>query len=313
LSDQNPAALLTTVETQAHSDDSEEVDVDPKHLDTFAKALATGKTRRRVFASAAGAVLAAVGLRRGATDAQAIPGPPWTWPGGVCGGVAGISCPPGFECEIDWNDPECSTDCMGVCRPVSGGGQPTDPCAAILCIEGTTCCSNCGGICVPAGVECSDDLCAGETCGPTVCAAGQTCCNESCGYCTDPGGACTEEFCISEYCGPNACGLGEYCCNESCGTCAPIGGSCTQEICDDGSGVQCGPNVCGEGEYCCNESCGHCAPIGGFCTMEFCGDPPVGGEVCGPTICGPGEVCCNESCGICTPPDGFCVQMACVS
>ena len=246
--------------------------MDQHRLDAFAKALAKGRSRRQVFATAAGAVLAAVGLRRGTTDAQALPGPPWEWSGIMCGGFAGLSCPDGYECEINWEDPECEADCMGWCRRIESIPYPTDPCAAILCIEGSTCCSNCGGICVPADVPCSDDLCAGEVCGPSVCAVGQTCCNESCGYCTWPGEACTEEFC---------------------------------------GGEPCGPNWCGTGEYCCNESCGHCAPIGGVCTMELCADPPASGQVCGPTVCAAGEVCCNESCGICTPPDGFCIQIAC--
>ncbi|MDQ3412877.1 MAG: hypothetical protein M3509_12255, partial [Chloroflexota bacterium] len=252
----------------------EKAAMDQNRFDDIAKSLAKGTrakgTRRRVLAGAAGALLGAIGFRR-ASDAQALPGPPWEWSGIVCGGIASLPCPDGYDCHIDWSDPTCRTDCMGWCRRVPAG-EPTNPCAAILCIEGTTCCENCGGICVPNDVSCSDELCAGERCGPVVCPAGEVCCNESCGYCTPPDGACTEEFCISEECGPNLCGLGEYCCNESCGTCAPIGGACTLELCV----------------------------------------PEPGGEPCGPTTCAAGEVCCNESCGICTPPDGFCIQIACV-
>jgi hypothetical protein len=153
-----------------------------------------------------------------------------------------------------------------------------NPCAAILCIEGTTCCPQCGGICIPNDIPCSEDLCVSEPCNQVM------------------------------------CGPGEYCCNESCSQCAGLGQVCTDEYCppQPPSGEPCGPSFCGAGEYCCNESCGICAPLGGGCIEVFCEPPGQVGVPCGPTICAPGQVCCNESCGICTPPDGVCIMIACV-
>ena len=249
--------------------------MDNERFDAFTRTLAGRRSRRGMLTAAAGALAAAVGLRREAA-AQILP-PGWPWTGIPCGGIAALPCPAGFTCEIPWNAPPCEADCMGWCRADIGDGVPTNPCAAITCAVDSTCCPNCGGICVPAGTACSDDLCVdggagGDVCGPTVCAPGQTCCNASCGYCTWPGEACTEEFCVSEPCGPNVCGLGEFCCNESCGICAPIGGGCTLQLCiEEPAGEPCGPTVCAAGEVCCNESCGICTPPDGFCTQQFCG------------------------------------------
>jgi hypothetical protein len=196
-------------------------------------------------------------------------------PGEMCGGIAGIPCPDGFVCVDDPRD-DCDpaaggADCPGICVP---SGE--NPCAAILCRAGTTCCSHCGGICIPPGVPCSADLCVGEPCNQVV------------------------------------CGPGEFCCNESCSICAPRGGGCTDQFCGSpGQGVPCGPAICPVGQVCCNESCGICTPPGGACPALFC-EPPGRGEPCGPTVCPVGQVCCNESCGICTPPGGGCILMVCV-
>ena len=162
-------------------------------------------------------------------------------PGMFCGGIAGIPCPAGFVCVDDPRD-SCDpmtggADCGGICVPSAPGPMPTDPCAAMLCIEGTTCCSFCGGMCLPPETLCSEELCSGEPCNGII------------------------------------CGPGEYCCNESCGICAPLGGGCTEQFCGplDDVGVPCGPTVCAVGEVCCNESCGICTPPDGVCIALFCG------------------------------------------
>ena len=193
-----------------------------------------------------------------------------------CGGIAGLSCPDGFTCVDDPGD-DCDpraggADCFGICVR-----ETRDPCATIRCRRGTTCCPQCGGLCIPRDVPCSEDLC------------------------------------VSQPCNQATCGPGEYCCNESCSRCAGLGQGCTREYCPPGmpQGEPCGMNVCGPGEYCCNESCGICAPLGGGCIELYC-EPPGGvGVPCGPTTCPVGQVCCNESCGICTPPGGMCIMLAC--
>ncbi len=241
--------------------------VDTERFDRWTKSLAKPRSRRGVLGALAGGAVALV--TRQAAPAQ-IAGP-----GIFCGGIAGLQCPAGFACvdAVDGCDPNAGGfDCSGICVPID-----YNPCAAILCIEGTTCCPRCGGICIPSGVPCGPDLCASEPCNQAV------------------------------------CGPGEYCCNESCGICAPLGGGCIALFCEPpGQGVPCGPAVCPVGQVCCNESCGICTPPGGACIDLFCEPPGFGGVPCGPTICPIGQVCCNESCGICTPPGGACIMIACV-
>jgi hypothetical protein len=241
--------------------------VDGRKFDRWARSLGGRRSRRGVLAALVGG--AALLVTRGRANGQTIDGTL------VCGGFAALPCPEGFVCVDDPND-LCNpalggADCSGICVPID-----YNPCAAILCIEGTTCCPNCGGVCVPAGTPCSEAVCGGELCNEAI------------------------------------CGPGEYCCNESCSRCVPLGSGCTRELCPPRPpvGEPCGGIVCGPGEYCCNPSCEICAPIGGGCIEIFC-DPTPAGVPCGPTTCQPGEVCCNESCGICTPPDGVCVALYC--
>jgi len=175
-------------------------------------------------------------------------------------------------------------------------GTGTSNCAAITCLVGNDCCENCGGICVPAGTPCTDDLCGGEPCNTVT------------------------------------CGPGEFCCNESCSICAPLGGVCTQQLCDDQVGdpdaTPCNQAICGPQEFCCNWSCSICAPLGGACTQEFCGEgppPPTcqtdadcgtsanpcesltcqeGSCVAAIVACAPGFVCCGN--GTCCPEEVEC-------
>jgi hypothetical protein len=243
--------------------------MDNGRFDRWTKTLSRSGSRRGVLAELAGAIVALRSPRRGFAQIST--------PGGMCGGLAGFPCPDGFVCVDDPSD-SCDpatggADCSGICVPID-----ENHCAAILCIEGTTCCPQCGGICIPNSMPCSEDLCVSQPCNQVM------------------------------------CGPGEYCCNEACSRCAGFGQMCTNEYCppQQSSGEPCGRNVCGSGEYCCNESCGICAPLGGGCIEVFCAPPDQVGVACGPTICAPGQVCCNESCGICTPPDGVCIMIACV-
>ena len=82
--------------------------------------------------------------------------------GALCGGVAGLACPPGQVCVDDPRDgcaPPAGADCAGVCViPISCGGIAGFPCPA-----GRTCVddprddcapptgADCGGLCAPAG------------------------------------------------------------------------------------------------------------------------------------------------------------------
>lgn len=240
--------------------------MDDQRFDRWAMSFAAARTRRGFLGTLVGV---AVALRFGqGRQARAQSGPV------ACGGIAGLPCPDGFMCVDDPGDGCDPTlggaDCSGLCVPID-----ENPCAAMLCLEGTTCCPNCGGICIPGDIPCSDAVCGGQVCNQAI------------------------------------CGPGEYCCNESCSRCVPLGEGCTREFCvnEPPQGTRCGTNRCGPGEYCCNESCGICAPFGAACIEIFC--EPTDGVRCGNTICPPGQVCCNESCGICTPPDGACIALYC--
>ena len=244
--------------------------MDNDRFDRWTRSLASLQSRRGVLGALAGGA-AAVFVRRREADAQI------GMPGGMCGGIAAIPCPDGYVC-VDNPADDCDplaggADCSGICVLAD-----ENPCAAMLCLEGTTCCPLCGGVCLPSGVPCSEEICAGEPCNQAI------------------------------------CGPGEYCCNESCSRCVPLGQGCTREYClpNQPSGEPCGSTVCGPGEYCCNPSCGICAPLGGSCIEMYCGEEEQpAGAPCGPVVCPAGQVCCNESCGICTPPGGACISLYC--
>jgi hypothetical protein len=251
--------------------------VDSRQFDRLTKTLARTRSRRGLLATLAGGVVALASTRQ--IEAQG------TGAGAFCGGIAALPCPDGFICVGDPGD-SCDpasggADCGGVCVPFDGAPDDPfggNPCAAILCIEGTTCCPECGGICIPADIPCSADLCVSEPCNRAV------------------------------------CGPGEYCCNESCSRCVGLGQGCTRELCLPGmpGGEPCGNTVCGPDEWCCNASCSICAGFDEGCPEMFCEPTDPVGVRCGPNVCPPGQVCCNESCGICTPPDGVCIMIACV-
>jgi hypothetical protein len=170
------------------------VKMDQQRFDRLARAMARGSSRRAVFAAAAAA--SAGWLVRRSAGATTIPNWRVGRPGSFCGGIAGIACPDGYQCVFDSTvcDPNHGgADCGGTCQRV-----PDNPCAAMLCQQGTDCCPNCGGICVPAGTTCSDNLCQGERCGPNRCKQGEVCCNESCGICTPPGGLCPMIACLPD-------------------------------------------------------------------------------------------------------------------
>jgi len=203
--------------------------MDVEKIDRWAKALGRPRSRRGALAALAGGVAAVLGRRGVAAQTE---GPAIT-----CGGLMGLPCPEGYVCLDDSSD-SCDpatggADCIGVCV-----AQLDDPCIAMTCLQGTICCPLCGGVCLPADVQCSEDVCASRQCNQVT------------------------------------CGAGEYCCNESCSICAPIGAMCIELFCEPESevGVVCGKTTCPPGQVCCNESCGICTPPGGMCIALFCTD-----------------------------------------
>ena len=185
--------------------------------------------------------------------------------------------------------------------------QETDEsaaCAAILCLTGTTCCPNCGGICVPIGTPCSDDLCAEQPCGNAICGPGEYCCNESCSICAPIGGACTEQFC------GDTCAVEDQACNAAPNGCCD-GLTCTSS--DPAAGV-CAvlppPSTCQTDADCLDGDADPCT--GATCTDGTCAFfivDCVPGHVC----CGNGE-CCPFECQTtadCPPDPTGCNSVGC--
>ena len=112
-------------------------------FDRLTRELGRRPSRRGVIGLALAAIASAIPVGRAARAQVGVPG-------GMCGGIAGIPCPSGYTCVDspgDGCDPNNGgADCSGICVPVD-----YNPCAAMLCLEGTTCCPNCGGICITAG------------------------------------------------------------------------------------------------------------------------------------------------------------------
>jgi hypothetical protein len=75
-----------------------------------------------------------------------------------CGGFAGLSCPAGLSCVIDWNQCQGTADCLGTCRASTPPAPPPPPptntvCggfAGLTCASGQTCIDDPEDDCVPA-------------------------------------------------------------------------------------------------------------------------------------------------------------------
>src|SRR5689334_9054575 len=117
--------------------------MDHMRFDNLTRALARRGSRRTALAGAA--AVAAGALMRRTAGATTVSDWHMGFPGSFCGGIVGIGCPAGFDCIFDPTvcDPtNGGADCGGRCQPATA-----NPCAAMLCQEGTDCCPNCGGIC----------------------------------------------------------------------------------------------------------------------------------------------------------------------
>jgi hypothetical protein len=256
--------------------------VDAKRFDQLTRALAEGRTRRRVLrtigAAIAGAVMSVAG--RSGTDAAR-------------------SCrsfyPTGHICR---KHGDC---CSHFCAPKDRMGRRR-------CDE----CPNgnppCGDLCCTADQGCVDGVCCDAPCGNGCCASGQTCvtlyddgepfekCCDYASFCSNEGNCCWDDtICVHDNscCAPaNVC-LGEYCCqaDETCvenGCCLPS-------------------NVCTAGDvsYCCGDAgCDENGCLASACevdsdcpnvTFRCCGGVCVEGECCGDADCD-GFTCCNNFC-----------------
>jgi len=65
----------------------------------------------------------------------------------TCGGIAGLTCPRGYECEMT---PPFHPDQAGKCVKPAGGER----CGNVVCGAGTVCCNPVMNICTAPGMNC---------------------------------------------------------------------------------------------------------------------------------------------------------------
>ena len=212
----------------------------------------------------------------------------------TCGGIAGLSCQPGFQCVDDPAD-DCTpergdADCTGLCvpdaKPPACGGIAGTPCPpGFECVDDQSdmCVAengaDCPGVCEPSsGGECTSDADCPPLLAPCiVCADGSAACPRS--FCDD--GRCNLDFptcpvvpgCVSDA----DCASGQVCVRPPAEMCDPATGApnCGGVCVPDG-----GPRPCGG-------AAGETCPDGYVCSGDRDGcEPDAAGNGC-PGVCVP--------------------------
>ncbi len=248
----------------------------------------------------------------------------------VCGGIAGLVCPAGFECIDDPSDGcdpnDGGADCPGRCEPAPAGECKTDaecpllraPCS--VCADGTEACPRffCdGGRCsvvfptcsTPGGCRDDSECKPGDVCvhDPNTCdpATGATPCADVCVPDTKPrpcgglvGATCPAGFeCVDDRrdeCDPDSGGA------DCPGVCMPA--TTPQCRADDECPHVLAPcSLCADGSYACPRS--QCRE--GVCSVVFeaCTGPGFCGGIAG-FSCPPGSTCIDDPKDDCDPNQG---------
>lgn len=198
-----------------------------------------------------------------------------------------VTCERGQSCDAESGACKCGdTTCGEEEFCVRDACTTQDPCADVICGDGT---------------QCVDGQCM---CGETICVEGAT---------------CVEGSCVVDRCAGVSCGVNSVC-NPEDGSChcgGTTGSVCTTgEAClDDGDGgfacqvsTLCDGVVCGGGTVCDPED-GECRCGGVGTSHRVCleGQSCVGGECRGGNLCAPGGVPTVCGAGLdCDPTDGIC-------
>ncbi len=199
--------------------------------------------------------------------------------GGACVTTCKPNCPTGTTCKnIKGNDVCVGTgDCKTLVKEctknkqVCRNGRCVDPCAGVVCKNGTFCVSgSCQKkTCFATPFKCSDgQICKDDKCIPDPCK------NAGC----DANQACKNGKCVTS-CAKVKCGLGRSCKNGSCekDPCAdvlcPPGGICSRGKCYKDP---CQTISCPNGQVCIGDSCKADPCIGVQCPKQQICLPPYG-------------------------------------
>jgi hypothetical protein len=250
----------------------------------------------------------------------------------TCGGIAGLTCPPGFICSdnpMDGCDPATGADCGGVCVPdrTTCGGI-----SGAACAEGYECVDSPNDDCLPdSGADCPG------VCQPVrrgECSTDADCpqLKVRCGMCADGSEVCASSSCVGGSCqiAYPSCPPLAGCDVEPCKpgyVCVPV----PVPFCDPANtGMTCGASsscIPEEPTRRCGGVVGDTCPPGFRCAdepMDSC-DPQNGGADC-PGVCEPdrGAECMTDAecpqilapCSLCADgsyacPHSFCTNGLC--
>jgi hypothetical protein len=249
--------------------------MDPNRFDGFTRAFGSGRSRRAVLKSLAGAAvgsaLAAAGLGNAAaaTRKRSI----------------GNSCNVNSDCVTNLCVQEARTRKICHCASAADCPAATDVCHSAACLPSGYC-----GFSVNVSASCDDGLncTTGDVCqadgscagAPVVCQPLDEC--HVAGTCDPSTGACSNPAAPDS----TACS-GGVCCGGTCvpGNCCPICSSPTP-VCNVDTCVQCSiPSDCPAPSDPCTVA---------TCTANVCGTTAVGDDQAG--ACTGGEVCCGGAC-----------------
>lgn len=268
--------------------------MDSDRFDRFARAFATGATRRHVLQGAA--AIAGLASTFHGTSAAAVP----RGPGQVC--RKSSECMAGTTCEATSTGRSVCTCATGMkacgksCIPTASCCKNGDCPGNQVCLTGsggsTSCgCETgtklCGDQCIQFDGCCSDDEC--DTCGCIGCDSTTHACQTRCDL--PNGEVCADGVCKS-VCTQPPCGYVAGQCSGTGCACRARGGECL-DCCCTGEDCTCGAPgsgacagqlhhcCCGDVECDCSPELNFCCAPGDICTSGNCCEGP-GGAYCFP-------------------------------
>jgi hypothetical protein len=290
-------------------------------LDSIARGLAQGMSRREALRKGGAAFVAAMALS---------PSDAWARVTGRCPHHrhrCGSKCCPSGEvclhpkrrkhakhapkprCGCPANTKRCRGKCVRVRTDVHNCGRCGHKCGpGHICAKGKCVCPPSHNVCSGACVNLASNSKHCGQCGRT-CPAGTTCLGGSCvNLCpagtTECSGSCVNLHSDPGNCGAcgAACAAGAVCVNGVCGGGCPAGttkcnGTCVQTAKDPNNCGGCG-RVCPGSQVCVSGACSSTCPSGQTACNRFCIDTQTSPANCGACghACPAGQVCASGAC-----------------